>query len=43
MFFFKKKNQKTFTSLRARWGEIRDSAQKFFASFFQKRRSFLPE
>jgi len=39
MFFFEKKNQKTFTSLGVRCGEVRDSEQKFFASFFQKRSS----
>jgi len=40
MFFFEKKNQKTFAS-RVRWLRVRDSKQKFFASFFQKRRPFL--
>jgi hypothetical protein len=40
MFFFEKKNQKTFASLGAHWGKVRDSEQKFFASFFQKRSSF---
>jgi len=39
MFFFEKKNQKTFAFF-ARWSEVRDSEQKFFASFFQKRRPF---
>jgi hypothetical protein len=41
MFFFEKKNQKTFVFFSARWSEVRDSYQKFFASFFQKRRSFF--
>jgi hypothetical protein len=41
MFFFEKKNQKTFASLGAHWGKVRDSEQKFFASFFQKRSAFL--
>jgi hypothetical protein len=41
MFFFEKKNQKTFTSLGACWSEVRDSDQKFFASFFQKKKAFL--
>jgi hypothetical protein len=37
VFFFEKKNQKTFASLGTPWAELRDSEQKFFASFFQKR------
>jgi len=41
MFFFEKKNQKTFASLRTPSGEIRDSNQKFFGSFFQKRTASL--
>ena len=41
MFFFEKKNQKTFASLGRAVATARDSAQKFFASFFQKRRFFL--
>jgi hypothetical protein len=41
MFFFEKKNQKTFASLGGCWWQVRDSEQKFFASFFQKRRSFF--
>jgi 4-hydroxy-tetrahydrodipicolinate reductase len=41
MFFFEKKNQKTFASLKASWAEVRDSEQTFFASFFQKRRPFF--
>jgi hypothetical protein len=40
MFFFEKKNQKTFACLGARWGNTRLKDQKFFASFFQKRRLF---
>jgi hypothetical protein len=46
MFFFEKKNQKTFAPL-SRHNRIspRQRSQKFFASFFQKRRIFptLPE
>jgi long-chain fatty acid transport protein len=41
MFFFEKKNQKTFIY----WSRIEAAtpkSQKFFASFFQKRRIFLP-
>jgi hypothetical protein len=41
MFFFEKKNQKTFMSWHPPGREVRDSDQKFFASFFQKRRTFL--
>jgi hypothetical protein len=41
VFFFEKKKQKTFMSLAGCWGEVRDSAQKFFGSFFQKR-TLLP-
>jgi len=37
VFFFGKKNQKTFVYLGAPWAEVLDSEQKFFASFFQKR------
>jgi len=40
MFFFEKKNQKTFAYSGACWSALRDSEQEFFASFFQKRRSF---
>jgi hypothetical protein len=40
MFFFEKKNQKTFSILERAVGIVRDSDQKFFASFFQKRSSF---
>jgi hypothetical protein len=42
MFFFEKKNQKTFASYGPLCSEVRDSQQKFFASFFQKRRPFCP-
>jgi hypothetical protein len=43
VFFFEKKKQKTSASLDAPDGQVRDSEQKFFASFFQKRSpSFLP-
>jgi hypothetical protein len=47
VFFFEKKNQKTFVSLRALSFSTRRPAatadeQKFFASFFQKRRISLP-
>jgi hypothetical protein len=41
MFFFEKKNQKTFALKVRAGGKVRDSAQEFFASFFQKRRTFL--
>jgi hypothetical protein len=41
MFFFEKKNQKTFSLLARDAGKTRDSIKKFFASFFQKR-SALP-
>jgi hypothetical protein len=39
-FFFEKKKQKTFVSLDGGWGKVRDSEQKFFGSFFQKRTFF---
>jgi hypothetical protein len=43
MFFFEKKNQKTFTSCASVKQAGSPEEQKFFASFFQKRRpSFLP-
>jgi hypothetical protein len=48
VFFFEKKNQKTFARLAARKATMhtakvsRAQEQKFFASFFQKRRLFLP-
>jgi hypothetical protein len=38
MFFFEKKNQKTFAPLGGSRGHTRANIQKFFASFFQKRR-----
>jgi hypothetical protein len=42
MFFFEKKNQKTFANLAAASpGEARSHDQKFFASFFQKRSPFF--
>jgi hypothetical protein len=42
-FFFEKKKQKTFACLtRAHPGKPEPGSQKFFASFFQKRRLFLP-
>jgi hypothetical protein len=42
-FFFEKKNQKTFIPLsRRRRISPRQPAQKFFASFFQKRRPSTP-
>jgi hypothetical protein len=37
----KKKNQKTFAILVRSAATSRDSRQKFFASFFQKRRAFF--
>jgi hypothetical protein len=37
MFFFEKKNQKTFASLRTLVEMSATAKQKFFASFFQKR------
>jgi hypothetical protein len=40
VFFFEKKKQKTFMFSGACWGEVRDSEQKFFGSFFQKRTFF---
>jgi hypothetical protein len=47
MFFFEKKNQKTFATLvgslaQARGFDSNRQLQKFFGSFFQKRTSFLP-
>jgi hypothetical protein len=40
-FFFEKKNQKTFDLLKRDAATARDSTQKFFASFFQKRSAFF--
>jgi hypothetical protein len=40
-FFFEKKNQKTFATWPRASGEDRDSGEKFFGSFFQKRTAFL--
>jgi hypothetical protein len=37
VFFFEKKNQKTFSSLGKRSRNAYANDQKFFASFFQKR------
>jgi hypothetical protein len=37
-FFFEKKKQKTLVPSGRCWEELRDSDEKFFASFFQKRR-----
>jgi hypothetical protein len=42
MFFFEKKNQKTFGRCRGPPPSIYPKIQKFFASFFQKRRPCLP-
>jgi hypothetical protein len=41
VFFFEKKKQKTFIVLSALWGNAGLKKQKFFASFFQKRRPFF--
>jgi len=42
MFFFEKKNQKTFIRLEPRRSDQHGShVQKFFASFFQKRSPFF--
>jgi hypothetical protein len=41
MFFFEKKNQKTFALRRPSLASTRDSMKKFFASFFQKRSACL--
>jgi hypothetical protein len=41
-FFFEKKKQKTFDPKGAPIPKTRAKSQKFFASFFQKRRLFLP-
>jgi hypothetical protein len=47
LFFFEKKNQKTFVSAAAFRSKVRDSQQKFFAlrragfAFFQKRGPFF--
>jgi hypothetical protein len=37
---FLKKRSKKLLFLGARWGQLRDSQQKFFGSFFQKRTFF---
>jgi hypothetical protein len=41
MFFFEKKNQKTFGSSAPPVATESSGNQKFFASFFQKRSAFL--
>jgi len=41
MFFFEKKNQKTFAHWRTSAGEARDSRPKVFCFFFSKKKSFL--
>jgi hypothetical protein len=41
MFFFEKKNQKTFTPAVRASHNARAGVQKFFASFFQKRSPFF--
>jgi hypothetical protein len=41
MFFFEKKNQKTFDPAVRGGRNARAGVQKFFASFFQKRSAFL--
>jgi hypothetical protein len=40
-FFFEKKNQKTFGLWRALPARSATASQKFFASFFQKKKCFL--
>jgi hypothetical protein len=44
MFFFEKKNQKTFPGRFARFtgGDRSSNGEKFFGSFFQKRTAFFP-
>jgi hypothetical protein len=39
--FSEEKKQKTFATLARRCRQLRDQAQKFFGSFFQKRTAFL--
>jgi hypothetical protein len=41
MFFFEKKNQKTFITRRTFAGEARDSRPKVFCFFFSKKKTFL--
>jgi len=41
MFFFEKKNRKTFTYLARLFKQTRLNSQKFFGSFFQKRTCLL--
>jgi hypothetical protein len=42
MFFFEKKNQKTFNTWPELSAESATASKKFFASFFQKRSAFFP-
>ncbi len=42
MFFFEKKNQKTFVSLTHACPRVRDSDTKVFRFFFSKKKTFLP-
>ncbi len=41
MFFFEKKNQKTFASSARDWGGPRDSETKVFCFFFSKKKVFF--
>jgi hypothetical protein len=41
MFFFEKKNQKTFAPQDGCWAEVRDSDVKVFCFFFSKKKAFL--
>ncbi len=41
MFFFEKKNQKTFVSRARDWVWARDSEPKVFCFFFSKKKAFL--
>ncbi len=41
MFFFEKKNQKTFVSLAHACGKFRDSETKVFCFFFSKKQALL--
>jgi hypothetical protein len=40
VFFFEKKNQKTFASLGVSWGVVRDSARRNFLRLFSKKEVF---
>jgi hypothetical protein len=42
MFFFEKKNQKTFTHWRARCDWREPQVAKVFCFFFSKKKAFLP-